>query len=95
MSLVAASFRRWLRATEHRRGTMAMDVEENPSKSQGHTMMTRAMRRIVGSLVASSWRSPLPRPGAKVFGRITVGHYVKIDVNALIYQDIPNMAVAA
>jgi serine O-acetyltransferase len=34
-------------------------------------------------------------PGAKVFGKITVGHYVKIDMNAVIYPDIPNMAVAA
>lgn len=32
-------------------------------------------------------------PGAKVFGKITVGHYVKIGANAVIYPDTPNMAV--
>lgn len=34
-------------------------------------------------------------PGAKVFGKIAVGHYVKIGANAVIYPDIPNMAVVA
>ena len=30
-----------------------------------------------------------------MFGTITVGHYVKINTNAVIYPDIPNMAVVA
>jgi serine acetyltransferase len=30
-----------------------------------------------------------------VFGKITVGHDVKIGANAVIYLDIPNMAVVA
>ena len=34
-------------------------------------------------------------PGANVFGKVTVGHYVKISANAVIYPDIPNMAVVA
>jgi hypothetical protein len=34
-------------------------------------------------------------PGAKVFGKITAGHYVKIGANAVIYADIPNMAEVA
>ena len=34
-------------------------------------------------------------PGANVFGKVTVGHYVKIGANAVIYPDIPNMAVVA
>jgi serine O-acetyltransferase len=33
-------------------------------------------------------------PGAKVFGKITVGHYAEIGANAVIYPDIPNMAVS-
>jgi hypothetical protein len=49
--MVSATLRRWLGATEHRRGTTAMDTEENRRKSQGHTVMTRTMRRIEGSLL--------------------------------------------
>jgi serine O-acetyltransferase len=33
-------------------------------------------------------------PGAKVFGKIRVGHNVKIGANAVIHRDIPNNAIA-
>jgi len=50
-------------------------------------------------LVRSALNSPARSnvylaPGAKVFGKITVGHYAKIGANAVIYPDIPNMAVS-
>jgi carbonic anhydrase/acetyltransferase-like protein (isoleucine patch superfamily) len=50
-------------------------------------------------LVRSALNSPARSnvyfaPGAKVFGKITVGHYAEIGANAVIYPDIPNMAVS-
>jgi hypothetical protein len=44
--MVFASLRPWLGATKNRRGTTAMETEENRSKSQEHTRMTRTMRQI-------------------------------------------------
>ena len=32
-------------------------------------------------------------PGAKIFGRIHIGDYVKIGANAVVYKDIPDNAV--
>src|SRR6266850_6129103 len=34
-------------------------------------------------------------PGARVFGRITIGSNVKIGANAVVYKDIPDNAVVA
>jgi serine O-acetyltransferase len=34
-------------------------------------------------------------PGARLFGRIRIGHNVKIGANAVIHKDIPDNAVAA
>jgi serine O-acetyltransferase len=34
-------------------------------------------------------------PGAKLFGKIRVGHNVKIGANAVIYKDVPDNAVVA
>jgi serine O-acetyltransferase len=34
-------------------------------------------------------------PGARVFGKITVGNNVKIGANAVVYRDVPNDAVVA
>lgn len=34
-------------------------------------------------------------PGARVFGRITIGNNVKIGANAVVYKDIPDNAVVA
>jgi serine O-acetyltransferase len=33
-------------------------------------------------------------PGARLFGRITIGHNVKIGANAVIYKDVPDNSVA-
>lgn len=33
-------------------------------------------------------------PGARVFGRITIGHNVKIGANAVIHKDVPDNAIA-
>jgi serine O-acetyltransferase len=32
-------------------------------------------------------------PGAKIFGKIKIGNYVKIGANAVIYKDIPDNAI--
>ena len=32
-------------------------------------------------------------PGAKIFGKITIGNNVKIGANAVIHKDIPDNAV--
>ncbi len=34
-------------------------------------------------------------PGARVFGKVTVGHNVKIGANAVIHRDVPDNAVVA
>jgi serine O-acetyltransferase len=34
-------------------------------------------------------------PGARVFGRIRIGHNVKIGANAVVYRDVPDNAVVA
>jgi serine O-acetyltransferase len=33
-------------------------------------------------------------PGARLFGKITIGHNVKIGANAVIYKDVPDNSVA-
>ncbi len=33
-------------------------------------------------------------PGARIFGRITIGNNVKIGANAVVYKDLPDNAVA-
>jgi serine O-acetyltransferase len=34
-------------------------------------------------------------PGAKLFGKISIGHNVKVGANAVVYKDVSNNAVVA
>lgn len=66
-------------------------IGKNFTCSQGVTIGVSGEGDRIGAPVIGA--NVYVAPGAKVFGRITVGNSVKIGANAVVYKDVPDFAV--